>query len=656
MADTAPSGSIEAGKAYVKMFVVDGEFKKGLQNSKKSLQDFATQAGKISAAFAAAGAAIAGSLLASAKGFAAAGAALDDMSQRTGIAAGALSEIGYAAKMSGTDLTTLETGLKAMSKALYDADEESKSAQDTLANLGLSISDLQGQTPESQFLKIADAISKVSDPTRQAALALKVFGGAGQKLLPLLAGGSEAIAKMRKEGVSLGQTFTSDMASGAAALDDELEKLSGAFEAVKNTIGEAVAGPLTKWLEQLNESSPAILKAIGENKEWVIWIGKISLELTAVAAIMGGASIAAYSLATAIGVLQTATTGLSLTLGLLTGAGIVVALALITNEIVNWNIAHSKLNKELQRTIDLREKLAKTKGQQADKNVEGAANMGGDSRRQELQGLIAGEEKNLPTQQSQVEKARKEVEHNQFMLDKVSGDDSAEARYESKLEGSKSELADAESILKSTQDNIGKYQTELAEFEASEKERMKELQQPFVEGMSQSNIPQATNADGTPAQSKFDGLSFGDMLAESARQDALAADEAQKALQEEADAVAEAVMSPAERLKAKLARLDFLHDAGKLTDDAYDKATKQEKLSAAQAAGQSGMQDAGNRMTNAAALQQGTSEAFSAMVKAMNGTQNTDKAIAKNTELTAKGIDKLARKKDDKINVKVVDF
>jgi len=498
----------------------------------------------------------------------------------------------------------------------------------------------------------------VSDPTRQAALAMKIFGGVGQSLLPLLAGGRKAIADMRKEGISLGQVITNDMSKKAAALDDELEKLAGAFEALRDTIGEAVAGPLTQWIEQLNESTPAILKAVEGNKDWVVWLGKMSIELTAVAALMGGASIAAYSMATAIGVLQTATTGLSLSLGLINGAAVVAALALITNELLEWGNAHSKLNKELEKTISLREKLAKTKGQAADQNIENATSMGGASRRQELKSLIAGEEKNLPTQQAQVENAEKEVQRIEFMLDKVSGDASAETRYESQLENAQSELADAESHLKSTQGNIAKYQSELETFEANEKERMKDLEKPFVEGMSQANVPQATNADGTLSPSKFGGLSFGDMLADAARQEAAAAEEAQKALQDEADAVAEAVMSPAERLKAKLARLDFLRDAGKLTDDVYAKATRQEKLYAAQSSMRSAMADADKRMTNASALQQGTSEAFSAMIKAMSGTQNTDKAIAKFTEQTAKGIDQMAReaRRQQPVKIKVVNF
>ena len=73
------------------------------------------------------------------------------MSQRTGISVETLSELGYAAQLSGVDVETLETAIKRMQKTIIGAAEGSQAAVEALAELGLTVEDLRGLSPDQQF-------------------------------------------------------------------------------------------------------------------------------------------------------------------------------------------------------------------------------------------------------------------------------------------------------------------------------------------------------------------------------------------------------------------------------------------------------------------------------------------------------------------------
>ena len=53
-----------------------------------------------------------------------------------------------------------------------------------------------GGIAEVLFKVLAEEISKVEDPLEQAALAQKLFGGAGKELLPTLKGGAAGLAAL----------------------------------------------------------------------------------------------------------------------------------------------------------------------------------------------------------------------------------------------------------------------------------------------------------------------------------------------------------------------------------------------------------------------------------------------------------------------------
>ena len=321
------ASNIKAGQAYVEIATKQGSFDKGMaqvQAAMARLKGVATTMGTgIGKGFAGAQgalsgfsksvlslpAAIAGSvavtgLVALAKNFADAGSAVDDMAQRTGMSAEAVSSLGYAAKLSGTDIGTLEKGVRKMQMGIADAAAGVPGAVDKFTALGLSVADLQKMSPDEQFIAIADKLSLIQDPALKSAAAMEYFGKAGADLVPMLSGGAEEIRKLQQDAQDLGQTMSGEDAAAAAKLGDVFDRLLGVISGLQTRIGSALAPLLTAVGEKIISVVSNVSKFIGENQELIVTIAK----WTAVGA---GLLAGLFALGGAAAVASVAMTGLA---------------------------------------------------------------------------------------------------------------------------------------------------------------------------------------------------------------------------------------------------------------------------------------------------------------------------------------------------------
>lgn len=298
--------SIEAAKAFFKVYAEDSEFRRSVAHMQAQLKAAGAAVSSIGLRIGAAGAAIGAPLLAAAAKFASFGASIDDAAQRTGINARELSALGFAAEQSGTDLATLESGILRMEKALAGSRGETKGLATTLEGLGVSMRSLQGLSPDQQFGAIATAISKIDDPAKQTALAMEIFGKAGAKLAPLLKGGSAGIAALTAEAERLGVTIGDDQAAAAAALDDAWSALRSTLRGTTLQIGGALAPALTGIISRLSSAAAAVTAFIRQNQGIVTAVAILAGGLLA-----GGAALVAFGqtmigVSAAVGVASTA--------------------------------------------------------------------------------------------------------------------------------------------------------------------------------------------------------------------------------------------------------------------------------------------------------------------------------------------------------------
>lgn len=313
------SSNIKAGQAYVEIATKQGAFDKGMaqvQASMARLKAVATTMGTgIGKGFASAQGALSGfskaamglpaiiagsvavtGLVALAKGFADAGSAVDDMAQRTGMSAEAVSSLGYAAKLSGSDVATLEKGVRKMQMGLADAVAGVPGAGDKFAALGLRVADLAKMSPEEQFIAIADKLSLIQDPALKSAAAVEYFGKAGADLVPMLSGGAQEIRRLQAESDALGQTMSGKDAAAAGKLGDVFDQLFGVLGGLQNRIGAALAPLLTDLGERLISVVSYVSSFISENQELIATIAKwtaIGAGLLAGLVALGGAAAVA---------------------------------------------------------------------------------------------------------------------------------------------------------------------------------------------------------------------------------------------------------------------------------------------------------------------------------------------------------------------------
>lgn len=309
---------VEAGKAYVSLGLKPN-MKKGLQQAGQQFKNFGRQAAMAGAGVAAAGTAVLAPLLAATAQFASAGDEIHKMSARTGVGATALSELAFAAEQSGASLQDVEKGFFGLSRAMFDAGQGSKVPNDALKEIGLTFEDLDGLSPEKQFMKIADGIASIEDVSVRGAVAQKLFGRAGRQMLPMLAEGSAGIKKLRNEANDLGRSLSGPDADAAAEYTDAMNRVTSVAKGVVLQVGAALAPALADAATAFANIAKQVVGFIRENRSTIRIVAGVA------AAVVGvGGAITALGFAF-IGI-GSAITGLAAVLGfILSPLGAIVA-------------------------------------------------------------------------------------------------------------------------------------------------------------------------------------------------------------------------------------------------------------------------------------------------------------------------------------------
>lgn len=276
------------------------------------LQKFGKSMQKVGASFAAVGGAITAALGVAVKSLANAADVADDTAKRTGLTVEAVQELGYVAKMTGSNLATVEVALRTMQKGLTDSGTESAAFTSALETLGLSLAELRAMNPQAQFDALSQAIAGVTDPSQRAGLAMTVFGRAGTALLPMLAEGADGIAKLKDEAHKYGYVMSQEVAEAGSNFNDNLDRLKGSLGGLAQQV---VAG----LLPTLNSLAKCAADVVAGIKEWINNNPNLVSTLAHVAASVGavltvfGALVAAcgswIALAPAVGAAWTIATG-----------------------------------------------------------------------------------------------------------------------------------------------------------------------------------------------------------------------------------------------------------------------------------------------------------------------------------------------------------
>ncbi|MBI4708250.1 MAG: phage tail tape measure protein [Candidatus Omnitrophica bacterium] len=200
-----------------------------------------------------------------------------DVSQRTGLAVEALSELKYVAEQTESSFEAVANGIKFLSKNIYEATNGNKQANDTFRTLGISLRDeVTGSvlTADQAFLKIADRFKDLKDNTAKTALSMELFGRQGSALIPVLNLGSEGIQRLSQEAKKLGLVLTTENAKAIDEFSDKSKSLQGALSGLWLNISLLVIPALEKLikfatdvaikLREWSEKHPVLSKFLAE--------------------------------------------------------------------------------------------------------------------------------------------------------------------------------------------------------------------------------------------------------------------------------------------------------------------------------------------------------------------------------------------------------
>ena len=231
--------------------------------------------------------------------------ALSKASQKMGMTVEALSRLQYAAKLSGVELNGLQTGMNALARNMAAGSE-------AFTQLGVAVTNSDGTFRSSRSVigDIADRFANMEDGATKTSIALSIFGRAGADLIPLLNGGSAALAAMDREADNVGATISGTTARAAEKFNDTLTKIEARMIGVVNKIMEAVLPALTNLSNLIVDMDPKVvaiaagLLGLGAAASLAApgvaalaaSFGLVSKSIAAIAAIPGGLALLAGGL------------------------------------------------------------------------------------------------------------------------------------------------------------------------------------------------------------------------------------------------------------------------------------------------------------------------------------------------------------------------
>jgi hypothetical protein len=294
---------IRAGKAFVELSLKDAAFTKSLRSAGDKLKSFGAGMAGVGAATAGMGAAIMAPLAGALSHFSEVGSALADMSARTGMSAGALAELGYAADMTGSSIGDVEKAIRFMQKS--------------------------GST--ETFDEAAERIAAIQDPAEKTAAAIKTFGKAGASLIPMM----EDLNSLRQEAQDLGLVPSDEAVADADAVGDAMDRLKKVVGATVFEVGSALAPAFLDAASAAQTILVGISKFVRENKQLVVTVAAVGVGLvtagTALVALGGAVAAAGVVLggiASAIGAIGTVVGAILSPIGILT--------ALVVGGVAAW--------------------------------------------------------------------------------------------------------------------------------------------------------------------------------------------------------------------------------------------------------------------------------------------------------------------------------
>jgi len=174
---------------------------------------------------------------------------------RLGMGVEAFQELRYAAKLSGLETTMFDASLLRFGNRIGEASRNMGEGKKVLDALHIKLKDTSGalRPMEDLLTEAADKLSRVRDPMVRNAMAAKLFGEEGVKMVQMMKDGGAGLDKMREEARRLGGVMSEDLARGSEEFSDTFDRFKFVLVGLRNVLGEALIPAVTEFIALLTE-------------------------------------------------------------------------------------------------------------------------------------------------------------------------------------------------------------------------------------------------------------------------------------------------------------------------------------------------------------------------------------------------------------------
>lgn len=171
--------------------------------------------------------------------------ALNDMSQKTGVAIETLSQFSTVAEKSGTSLEAVGKAIKTLSTGMVQASAGNKDSTKIFQALGIEVTNVDGslRSASDVMMNVTDIFQTLEDGALKSAIATKLFGKAGVEMIPMLNEGRQAISDMQV-------VIDAQFAKAADKFNDKLVDMGNGMKSIFVAIGPS----LFKFFDDLSNA------------------------------------------------------------------------------------------------------------------------------------------------------------------------------------------------------------------------------------------------------------------------------------------------------------------------------------------------------------------------------------------------------------------
>lgn len=170
--------------------------------------------------------------------------ALAKSSDQLGISTETLAAYGLRAQLTGTSIDVVTKAQTRLSRTIVDAVNGVQTYTDAFALVGLRAEELINLSPEQQMEAMADAISRIENPTVRSAAAMQLLGRSGTQLINFLRDGSAGLQSARQDAIDFGLAISRDAAAKVEMANDAMTR----FKATGDGLGRTIAVVLSPYI------------------------------------------------------------------------------------------------------------------------------------------------------------------------------------------------------------------------------------------------------------------------------------------------------------------------------------------------------------------------------------------------------------------------